>query len=196
MVNKYVNSFDTCARNKTPRHKPHGQLHPLPVPPAPWSSVSMDFIVELPRSKGWICDPCLRGPTHQDGSLLPYHDPSRREGNSSPLPKTCVQTPRPSRRHRHGRGTQFTSRFTASLLELCNIHSNKSTAFHPQSDGQTERVNKSWSNTYESSAIINRTTGSISSPWRSSRTTMPNTPPPACPPSSQTMAYIPAAPSE
>ena len=35
MVNKYVNACDTCARNKAPWHKPHGQLHPLPVPPAP-----------------------------------------------------------------------------------------------------------------------------------------------------------------
>jgi hypothetical protein len=40
------------------------------------------------------------------------------------------------------RGTQFTSRFTARLLDLCKIHSNKSTVFHPQSDGQTERVNQ------------------------------------------------------
>src|SRR6202035_2470125 len=40
------------------------------------------------------------------------------------------------------RGTQLTSRFTTSLLQFCNIRSNKSTAFHPQSDGQTERVNQ------------------------------------------------------
>ena len=40
------------------------------------------------------------------------------------------------------RGTQFTSKFTRRLLELCDIKSNKSTAYHPQSDGQTERVNQ------------------------------------------------------
>jgi hypothetical protein len=40
------------------------------------------------------------------------------------------------------RGTQFTSRLMSTLLELCDIKSNKSTAFHPQSDGQTERVNQ------------------------------------------------------
>ena len=34
-VNSYVSTCDTCARNKTPRHKPYGQLHPLPIPPAP-----------------------------------------------------------------------------------------------------------------------------------------------------------------
>src|SRR2546430_2376292 len=40
------------------------------------------------------------------------------------------------------RGTQFTSKFTRRLLELCDIKSNKSTAYHPQSDGQTECVNQ------------------------------------------------------
>jgi hypothetical protein len=40
------------------------------------------------------------------------------------------------------RGAQFTSRLTKSLLELCDIHGNKSTFYHPQSDSQTERVNQ------------------------------------------------------
>jgi Integrase zinc binding domain len=33
-VNEYLRSCDICARNKTPRHKPHGTLHPLLIPPA------------------------------------------------------------------------------------------------------------------------------------------------------------------
>ncbi len=52
-VNEYVRTCDTCARNKTPRHRRHGQLHPLPIPEGPWQSVSMDFIVELPPSQGY-----------------------------------------------------------------------------------------------------------------------------------------------
>jgi hypothetical protein len=40
------------------------------------------------------------------------------------------------------RGSQFTSRFLQSLLAQCDIKSNKLTAYHPQSDGQTERVNQ------------------------------------------------------
>jgi transposase InsO family protein len=39
-------------------------------------------------------------------------------------------------------GQQFTSRFMKRLLELCDIKSNLSTAYHPQSDGQTERTNQ------------------------------------------------------
>ena len=49
-VNGYVRSCEKCNRNKTPRHKPYGPLQPLPVPKAPWLSVSVDFVVELPPS--------------------------------------------------------------------------------------------------------------------------------------------------
>jgi hypothetical protein len=52
-VNEYINTCDTCTRNKMPRHALHGQLHPLPIPPGPWQSVSMDFIVELPPLEGF-----------------------------------------------------------------------------------------------------------------------------------------------
>jgi hypothetical protein len=52
-VEDYIKSCDTCARNKTPRQRPHGPLHPLPIPPGPWTSVSVDFIVELPQSNGF-----------------------------------------------------------------------------------------------------------------------------------------------
>ena len=142
MVNEYVRTCDTCARNKTPRHKPHGQLHPLPIPRAPWSSVSMDFIVELPRSGGCnailVCVDRLTKMAHfcptttQVDAKETAHLYLKHVFKLHGLPDDIVTD----------RGTQFTSRFTASLLQLCDIHGNKSTAFHPQSDGQTERVNQ------------------------------------------------------
>ena len=142
MVNEYVNTCDTCARNKAPRHKPHGQLHPLPIPPGPWSSVSMDFIVELPRSGG--CNAILVCVDRL--TKMAHFCPTTTEADAEETARLYLKY---VFKH-HGlpddivtdRGTQFTSRFTASLLKLCDIHSNKSTAFHPQSDGQTERVNQ------------------------------------------------------
>ena len=56
-VNDYVRTCDTCARNKAPRHRRHGELHPLPIPAGPWESVSMDFIVKLPLSQGYCHEP-------------------------------------------------------------------------------------------------------------------------------------------
>jgi hypothetical protein len=141
-VNEFISSCDTCCRNKTPRQQPHGQLHPLPIPPAAWTSVSMDFIVELPESKGhdavYVCVdrftkmahfiPTTTKVTAEETATLYLRHVFKHHG----LPLDIVSD----------RGPQFTSRLMSALLELCDIKGNKSTAFHPQTDGQTERVNQ------------------------------------------------------
>ena len=139
---RYLKTCDVCARNKTPRHKPHGTLHPLPIPPTAWSSVSMDFIVELPESNGFnailVCVDRFTKMAH----FCPTTTNITSEGTADlylryvfklhGLPTDIVSD----------RGTQFVSRFSKRLYELCKIKHNKSTAYHPQSDGQTERVNQ------------------------------------------------------
>ena len=52
-VKDFVQSCDICSRSKTPRHRPYGLLQPLPIPEHPWSSVSMDFITDLPSSRSY-----------------------------------------------------------------------------------------------------------------------------------------------
>src|SRR5271157_4336013 len=102
----------------------------------------MDYIVELPLSDGFdailVCVDRLTKMTHfcptttkvtaEDTAQLYLQYVFKHHG----LPDDIVSD----------RGAQFTSRFATRLLHLCKIHSNKSTAFHPQSDGQTERVNQ------------------------------------------------------
>jgi hypothetical protein len=53
VVKDYVTTCDTCSRSKIPRHQPYGLLQPLPIPETPWTSISMDFIVDLPKSKSF-----------------------------------------------------------------------------------------------------------------------------------------------
>jgi hypothetical protein len=48
-VKEFVGSCDVCVHAKNPRHRPHGLLQPLPIPTSPWSLISMDFIMDLPR---------------------------------------------------------------------------------------------------------------------------------------------------
>ena len=141
-VNEYVKSCDTCARNKPSHEKRHGQLRPLPIPPSPWSSVSMDYIVELPPSRGCnaiyvVVDrltkmahfcPTTTQVTAEETAQLYLRHVFKHHG----LPDDIVSD----------RGSQFLSKFTLRLLQLCDITGNRSTSYHPQSDGQTERVNQ------------------------------------------------------
>ena len=51
-IGRYVSTCDMCLRTKASCQPPVGELHLLPVPDAPWDTISVDFIVELPESEG------------------------------------------------------------------------------------------------------------------------------------------------
>lgn len=141
-VKKFVKSCDVCQRNKAPRHLPFGLLQPLPLVETPWSSISMDLIVKLPKSNG--CDSilvvvcrftkmahfiaCNETLTGSQAAELFLKEIYRLHG----LPKDIVTD----------RGPQFRSTFWRKLMSLLDVKTNLSSAFHPQSDGQTERVNQ------------------------------------------------------
>lgn len=141
-VHQYVNSCDTCQRTKVPRHKPYGQLKSLPVPPFPFSSISMDFIEQLPTSNNYtailvvvdrltklaIFIPTTNEVTAEGLASLYLHHVWRHHG----LPESIISD----------RGSEFNSRFWKSLTRLLDINQIFSTAYHPQTDGQTERVNQ------------------------------------------------------
>ena len=51
-IGKYVSTCDMCLWTKSIRQPPSGELHPLPIPNAPWDTASVNFITELPESNG------------------------------------------------------------------------------------------------------------------------------------------------
>src|ERR1700716_4291714 len=141
-VKKYVNTCDICAHGKAPRHRPHGELAPLPVPTGPWRGISCDFIVDLPLSNGY-------------DAALTLIDRLTKMGHFVPCTKTASSTDfarmyRDSVVRLHGfpdsivsdRGAIFTSKFWKALSRLTGTKPRLSTAFHPQTDGQTERTNQ------------------------------------------------------
>lgn len=141
-VTRFVASCEECRRAKAIRHKPFGPLRFLPVSKRPWDSISMDFIEGLPLSDGF-------------DSVLVIVDRLTKMGLFIPTLKTLT-TPELAKLFlvhvfsKHGtpsdivsdRGRHFISRFWASLCELLQIESNLSTAYHPETDGQTEQVNQ------------------------------------------------------
>ena len=141
-VNEYINTCDTCGRNKIPHHAPFGDLQPLPIPAGLWQSVSMDFIIELPPSEGYdtlfVCVDrfmkmahfiaTISNVTAEEAAQLYCRHIWKLHG----LPVDTV----------FDRGLQFISQFTRHLLKRLDIQGNRSTAYHPQSDEQTEPVNQ------------------------------------------------------
>ena len=51
-ITEYVQACPDCQRDKCRCHRRYGLLSPLELPYAPWKSITMDFITELPRSNG------------------------------------------------------------------------------------------------------------------------------------------------
>ena len=140
-VAKYIRNCDTCARTKPVRHAPYGLLKTLEVLFRRWSSVSLDFITRLPMSNGF--DALLVVVDRL--SKMAHYIPTTSDVNSKQLAKLFFD----NIFRLHGipdsivsdRGTQFTSDFTRALAALVGIHQKLSTSFHPQTDGQTERIN-------------------------------------------------------
>ena len=140
-VQQYIASCDTCQRNKLPRMRPHGLLHPLSIPAGSWRSLSTDFITDLPKSRGYdsICVitcrrtkmvhfvACNKAITAPQFASLFINTVYRQHG----LPDDIGSD----------RGPQFVSNFWRHFCKLMGITVKLSSAFHPETDGQTERVN-------------------------------------------------------
>jgi len=142
-VAKYVASCDSCQRVKNLTNAPAGLLQPLPIPTKKWESVSLDLITGLPRTvdghdaivvfvdrftKFARFIPTSTTATASDIAELFFEYIFRLFG----LPSSLVSD----------RDSRWTGNFWRSLFQICGVKLNFSTAYHPQTDGQTERVNK------------------------------------------------------
>ncbi|KAI5652974.1 hypothetical protein M9H77_30161 [Catharanthus roseus] len=131
----------TEGKTRLEQNAPPGLLDPLPIPKRPWESVSMDFITSLPKSEGF-------------GSIIVVVDRFSKYATFIPAPTDCTaeETARlflknvvklwgvPSNIV-SDRDPRFTGRFWTELFKLLGSDLNFPTSFHPQSDGQTERIN-------------------------------------------------------
>ena len=141
---KYVQRCGTCQRVKGQHIKPAGLLQPLPIPEGRWDSVSMDFIVQLPPTK------------LGHDAILVFVDRLTKMVHFAPTIGSGLDSERTARLFKHhvfrlhglpksiisDRGKQFTSEFSVALYKMLGTQQVFSTASHPQTDGQTERVNR------------------------------------------------------
>ena len=146
-VHRYVASCDTCQRIKPGNHGTSGLLFPHAVPSRPWSHISMDLIVKLPKSvgpDGQVYDSiltfvdlltkqaffirCREDMSAVDLAHLYIDNVYRLKGLSTFIVSD--------------RDTRITSEFWQTLFHQLGTTLNMSTAYHPQTDGQTERAHR------------------------------------------------------
>lgn len=141
-VEAYVKSCLVCQVDKLEKKSEAGLLQPLPIPDRPWQSVSMDFISGLPKvdgmrsifvvvdrfSKYAVFIPAPHACTADVAAGLFFRNVVKYFG----LPEDIISD----------RDTRFTGRFWTTLFGLVGSELKFSTANHPQTDGQTERMNQ------------------------------------------------------
>ena len=141
-VGKYVEGCGLCQRMKNRTEELAGKMKLSEVPKKPWSHLTVDFITKLPvvAEKDVVLVVC-------DRLSKMTHFVATTEGTSveglarlfwdnvwklHELPESVVSD----------RGPQFAVELTKELNRMLGIKTKLSTAFHPQTDGQTERMNQ------------------------------------------------------
>jgi hypothetical protein len=142
-IAKYVSECDICQRVKASHLKIAGILQPLSIPSWKWEDISMDFIVGLPNTSLrhdsiWVIVDRLTKTAH----FLPMHTTYNAKNFAEiyldqivrlhEIPKTIISD----------RGAQFIAQFCEQLQHALGTKLIRSSAYHPQTDGQTERVNQ------------------------------------------------------
>ncbi|GFT76580.1 hypothetical protein TNCV_3678191 [Trichonephila clavipes] len=141
-VVRYVMHCRECQRRKSVPQRPPGRLVPIPPAIAPFHRIGIDLLGRFPKS------------AHGNKWIIVCTDYSTRYAITKALPTAEVDEIAKFLLEeivlRHGaprviitdRGAVFRSRLVSSLVDLCNIDHRFTTAYHPQTNGLTERFNK------------------------------------------------------
>lgn len=142
-VRSYVETCPVCALSKNENKKPAGLHQPFKIPKRNWQVVSLDYVTGLPKTdRGNDCMLVLVDKLSKFLVIVP-----------TTTKATAKETARLYFDHilcEHGlqevlisdRDPRFTSEFWTELHKLLGTKLNISTAYRPQTDGQTERANR------------------------------------------------------
>jgi hypothetical protein len=147
-VEENIRKCDACNRNKASRHKPYGEMQSPKAPEGAWESIALDFIVKLPPSRervtGTVFDTVLvvTDRLTKYAHFIPYKESASAEDLAYTFTKYITGNHGIPKEIISDRDKLFTSKFWKSLTDQLGIHQKLSTAYHPQTDGQTERLNQ------------------------------------------------------
>uniref|UniRef100_A0A8C6MDP3 Gypsy retrotransposon integrase-like protein 1 n=1 Tax=Nothobranchius furzeri TaxID=105023 RepID=A0A8C6MDP3_NOTFU len=141
-VKDYVNACQTCARNKCSNQPPAGLLNPLPVPSRPWSHIALDFVTGLPVSHGFSTILTVIDRFSKSCHLVPLRSLPSSADTAQLLVKHVFRLHGIPEEIVSDRGPQFLSKVWKEFASSLGARVALSSGFHPQTNGQCERMNQ------------------------------------------------------
>ena len=143
-IKRYVLSCPSCQQNKDSNQRKVGLLQSIEIPDAPWQVVTMDLVTHMPDNN-----------PRQYNTIVVFVDkytkmvhivPCRDTLTSAEFVRmfmdTIVKSHGVPKRLICDRDPRFTANYMRSVMAQLNTEIAASTAYHPQTDGQTERMNR------------------------------------------------------
>jgi len=141
-IGMYVSHCDLCLRTKIQRRLPTGELQPLPILEERWDVISVDFISELPESGGYDSIMVAVDSAGKRSHFVEMVTTVTNAGAANLYLRNIWKLHSLPRKVVSDCGLQFIAAFMKELYQLLGIEAATSTAYHPQTDGQTEQVNQ------------------------------------------------------
>ena len=148
-VETYIRKCLSCQKNKHTTHAKYGEIQYQGPPDSPWDEVTMDFITKLPKSK----DPTtvieydsilvIVDKLTKYSHMIPFKEKFTAEQLGTIILDRLIRYHGIPRDITSDRDKLFTSNYWKTLIPLLGTRLRMSTAYHPQTDGQTERTNQS-----------------------------------------------------
>jgi transposase InsO family protein len=142
LVQEFVRACSTCQRNKSEHLLPAGLLLPLPVLSGVWTDIGLDFMEALPRVRGKSVILTVVDRFSKYAHFIPLAHPYSTETVAQAFFSDIVRLHGMPQSIVSDRDTVFTSTFWQELMRLMGAKLHMTSAFHPQSDGQSEAANK------------------------------------------------------
>ncbi|CAJ2635782.1 unnamed protein product [Trifolium pratense] len=141
-VLEYIQNCVICQQAKTTNTLPAGLLQPLPIPTQVWEDIAMDFITGLPLSYGYTTILVVVDRLTKYAHFLPMKTDYSSKSVAEVFMNHIVKLHGMPKSIVSDRDKVFTSSFWQHLFKLQGTSLAMSSAYHPQSDGQTEVLNK------------------------------------------------------